>query len=55
MAQAQSDSHNGMRPATPNGVPLIGAYGSGQIAPVGRHNRLFQNTVVTLLFESTHV
>ena len=37
------------------GVPLIGAYGSGQIAPVGRHNRLFQNTVVTLLFESTHV
>ena len=37
------------------GVPLIGAYGSGQIAPVGDGNRLFQNTVVTLLFESTHV
>ena len=37
------------------GVPLIGAYGSGQIAPVGRHNRLFQNTVVTLLCESAHV
>ena len=37
------------------GVPLIGAYGSGQIAPVGNGNRLFQNTVVTLLFESAHV
>ena len=37
------------------GVPLLGAYGSGQIAPVGNANRLFQNTVVTLLYESTHV
>jgi len=37
------------------GVPLIGAYGSGQIAPVGDGNRLFQNAVVTLLFESAHV
>jgi hypothetical protein len=37
------------------GVPLIGAYGSGQIAPVGDRNRLFQNTVVTLLCEGTHV
>ena len=37
------------------GVPLVGAYGSGQIAPAGNGNRLFQNTVVTLLCESTHV
>jgi len=37
------------------GVPLIGAYGSGQIAPAGGRNRLFQNTVVTLLCESAHV
>ena len=37
------------------GVPLIGAYGSGQIAPVDGGNRLFQNTVVTLLYESAHV
>jgi small ligand-binding sensory domain FIST len=37
------------------GVPLIGAYGSGQIAPIAGENRLFQNTVVTLLFESIHV
>ena len=37
------------------GVPLIGAYGSGQIAPAGGGNRLFQNTVVTLLCESAHV
>jgi len=37
------------------GVPLIGAYGSGQIAPGGGRNRLFQNTVVTLLCESAHV
>lgn len=36
-------------------VPLIGAYGSGQITPVGADNRLFQNAVVTLLFESAHV
>lgn len=37
------------------GVPLLGAYGSGQIAPAGDGNRLFQNTVVTLLGESAHV
>ncbi len=37
------------------GVPLVGAYGSGQIAPAGGGNRLFQNTVVTLLCESAHV
>ena len=37
------------------GVPLVGAYGSGQIAPAGNGNRLFQNSVVTLLCESVHV
>ena len=37
------------------GVPLIGVYGSGQIAPAGNGNRLFQNSVVTLLCESVHV
>lgn len=37
------------------GVPLIGAYGSGQIAPTANGNRLFQNTVLTLLYESAHV
>ncbi|MBL8419025.1 MAG: FIST C-terminal domain-containing protein [Dechloromonas sp.] len=37
------------------GVPLVGAYGSGQIAPSGNANRLFHNTVVTLLCESAHV
>ncbi len=37
------------------GVPLVGAYGSGQIAPAGDGNRLFQNAVVTLLCESAHV
>ena len=36
-------------------VPLIGAYGSGQIAPTANGNRLFQNTVLTLLYESAHV
>lgn len=36
-------------------LPLIGAYGSGQIAPVDGENRLFQNTVITLLYESAHV
>jgi len=36
-------------------TPLIGAYGSGQIAPAGGRNRLFQNAVMTLLFESAHV
>lgn len=37
------------------GLPLLGAYGSGQIAPVAGQNCLFQNSVITLLFESTHV
>ena len=37
------------------GVPLAGAYGSGQIAPAGDGNRLFQNAVVTLLCESADV
>ena len=36
-------------------TPLIGAYGSGQIAPAGKRNRLFHNSVITLLFESLHV
>lgn len=37
------------------GTPLIGAYGSGQIAPLAGGNQLFQNTALTLLFESAHV
>lgn len=37
------------------GTPLLGAYGSGQIVPAGPHNRLFQNSVITLLFESADV
>ena len=37
------------------GVPLLGAYGSGQIAPAAGRNRLFHNAVITLLFESAHV
>lgn len=37
------------------GTPLLGAYGSGQIAPAGQRNRLFHNSVVTLLFGSSHV
>ncbi|KAB2922075.1 MAG: hypothetical protein F9K30_13165, partial [Dechloromonas sp.] len=37
------------------GVPLIGAYGSGQIAPTAAGNRLFQNSVITLLYRSPHV
>ena len=36
-------------------TPLLGAYGTGQIIPQGGQNRLFHNTVLTLLFESTHV
>jgi small ligand-binding sensory domain FIST len=36
-------------------TPLLGAYGSGQIAPQAGRNRLFHNTALTLLFESTHV
>lgn len=37
------------------GVPLIGAYGSSQIAPAGRANRQWQNSVITALFEADHV
>lgn len=37
------------------GTPLLGAYGTGQIAPLAGRNRLFHNTALTLLFESTHV
>jgi hypothetical protein len=37
------------------GVPLLGAYGSGQIAPTKDGNRLYHNTAVTLLFRSSHV
>lgn len=37
------------------GVPCAGAYGSGQVVPGGGGNRLFQNSVVTLLCESAHV
>lgn len=37
------------------GVPLLGAYGSGQIAPVPAGNRLYHNTAVTLLYRSHHV
>lgn len=36
-------------------TPLIGAYGSGQIASSGKANRLFQNSVMTLLYENAHV
>lgn len=36
-------------------TPLLGAYGTGQIIPQGGQNRLFHNTVLTLLFESIHV
>jgi small ligand-binding sensory domain FIST len=36
-------------------TPLLGAYGTGQIAPLAGHNRLFHNTALTLLFESSHV
>jgi len=36
-------------------TPLLGAYGTGQIAPLAGRNRLFPNTALTLLFESTHV
>ena len=37
------------------GVPLLGAYGSGQIAPTPGGNRLFQNAALTLLYRSPHV
>ncbi len=36
-------------------TPLLGAYGSGQIASTPHGNRLFHNAVTTLLFESEHV
>jgi len=36
-------------------TPLLGAYGTGQIAPLAGQNRLFHNTALTLLFESVHV
>ena len=42
------------RERLPN-TPLIGAYGSGQIAPANGRNRLFQNSVMTLLFENNNV
>lgn len=37
------------------GVPLLGAYGSGQIAPAQAGNRLYHHTAVTLLYRSSHV
>jgi hypothetical protein len=37
------------------GVPLLGAYGNGQIVPGERENVLFNNSVLTLLFENSHV
>jgi small ligand-binding sensory domain FIST len=37
------------------GVPMLGAYGAGQIAPSEGGNRLFRNSVVTLLCESHDV
>lgn len=36
-------------------TPLIGGYGSGQIAFSTGNNHLFNNTALTLLFESNHV
>jgi len=37
------------------GVPLLGAYGTGQIFPLNDSNRLFSNAVLTLLYEKPHV
>jgi small ligand-binding sensory domain FIST len=37
------------------GVPLAGAYGTGQIAAAAGSNRLFQNSVITVLCEATDV
>lgn len=37
------------------GIPLLGAYGTGQIFPLSGTNRLFSNTVLTLLYENPHV
>lgn len=45
---------NAFREKLPN-TPLVGAYGSGQIAPSAGCNRLFQNSVMTLLFENADV
>lgn len=36
-------------------VPLLGAYGIGQIIPGTKTNHLYLNTVLTLLYESPHV
>ena len=37
------------------GVPLLGAYGGGQIVPLPGGSRLFHNSALTLLCESSHV
>lgn len=37
------------------GLPLLGLYGHGQIAATRGKNRLFHNSVVTLLIEGAHV
>ena len=37
------------------GLPLIGAYGTGQIVPAAKVNHLFHNTALTVLFESPDV
>lgn len=37
------------------GVPLLGVYGSSQIHPFAGNSRLYQNSALTLLFESDHV
>lgn len=37
------------------GVPLLGAYGSGQIAPCDGENRLHHHSVASLLIEENHV
>ncbi len=37
------------------GVPLIGAYGSGQLAPAGEVSRQWQNAVVTAIYCKDHV
>ena len=37
------------------GLPLIGAYGTGQIVPAATANHLFHNTALTVLFESQDV
>lgn len=37
------------------GVPLLGAYGTGQIVPGSDGNRMFNNALLTLLYESADV